>query len=256
MEINYQFFIDFFFKYFNYHKNIKVLDFGCGDGKIVFEMRKKGYDFWGIKNYYDEDYETLLNKKQIEENLFVKYYKPPDPFPFPNEYFDFIYSNQVFEHIKDINFVLKELNRVLKKDGIMVHNFPVKEYLIEGHFRIPIIHWFQKNRSLRYKLTFLFVRLGFGIHKNNLTSEEYIMKVWNFIDNKCFYRKETEIIEYFSKYFQILYLNKDKLLFHLSFRHSSVIKMIFFIVKLLPSKIINKIEKRRGSITILAKKKS
>ncbi len=41
MEINYLYFIDFIFENFSNPNNLKVLDFGCGDGKIVLEMRER-----------------------------------------------------------------------------------------------------------------------------------------------------------------------------------------------------------------------
>lgn len=46
---------------------------------------------------------------------------------FPDEHFDFIFSDWVFEHIEDVTRAVQELNRVLKKTGIArvtLHLFP------------------------------------------------------------------------------------------------------------------------------------
>jgi SAM-dependent methyltransferase len=46
---------------------------------------------------------------------------------FPDNYFDFIYSTQVFEHIDDVPAAAREVNRVLKPEGrawLNVHLFP------------------------------------------------------------------------------------------------------------------------------------
>jgi SAM-dependent methyltransferase len=46
---------------------------------------------------------------------------------FPDEHFDFIFSDWVFEHIEDVARAVKEISRVLKKTGvarISIHLFP------------------------------------------------------------------------------------------------------------------------------------
>ena len=59
----------------------------------------------------------------IVESLRKNYVKPyfvnelGQPYPFPNECFDGVFTRAVFEHIPNIDFILKEMLRVLKKDG-------------------------------------------------------------------------------------------------------------------------------------------
>ncbi len=46
---------------------------------------------------------------------------------FPDNHFDYIFSNAVFEHISDLNKTCHEINRVLKNDGcvnIGIHLYP------------------------------------------------------------------------------------------------------------------------------------
>ena len=59
----------------------------------------------------------------IVESLRKNYVKPyfvnelGQPYPFSNECFDGVFTRAVFEHIPNIDFILKEMLRVLKKDG-------------------------------------------------------------------------------------------------------------------------------------------
>lgn len=40
--------------------------------------------------------------------------------PFSNSYFDVVYSSNVFEHLTNCGFVMKEMHRVLKKNGKLI----------------------------------------------------------------------------------------------------------------------------------------
>ena len=41
-----------------------------------------------------------------------------------NESFDVIYTSHVLAHIEDLEMSFKEMRRVLKKDGIVIHTVP------------------------------------------------------------------------------------------------------------------------------------
>ena len=44
--------------------------------------------------------------------------------PFPDEYFDVVFSSNVLEHIAHIDQFLLEIKRVLKSNGIAIHILP------------------------------------------------------------------------------------------------------------------------------------
>lgn len=48
------------------------------------------------------------------------------PLPYPEEKFDVVLASHVIEHLSDIDFCLKELNRVLKKGGLILVATPTK----------------------------------------------------------------------------------------------------------------------------------
>lgn len=44
--------------------------------------------------------------------------------PFPDNHFDIVIANQVFEHLKNIYHLMDEINRVLKVGGILLFSVP------------------------------------------------------------------------------------------------------------------------------------
>lgn len=58
--------------------------------------------------------------------------------------FDLIISNNVLEHIDQIDKALINLKSALKKDGIMIHSCPNYAFPYEPHFGIPLVPIFPK----------------------------------------------------------------------------------------------------------------
>jgi ubiquinone/menaquinone biosynthesis C-methylase UbiE len=57
--------------------------------------------------------------KQSKQFIFreIKYNKP---YPFPDNFFDAISLKMVIHHIKNIDFTLNEIKRILKKNGLLI----------------------------------------------------------------------------------------------------------------------------------------
>lgn len=99
-----------------------ILDIGCGDGifaKILFDEKidtgldPLAHELESAKKYdlYNELIEAFANK-----------------IPVQNETFKTIFSNSVLEHIPDLEPVLKEINRVLSKDGNFLITIPTNYF--------------------------------------------------------------------------------------------------------------------------------
>ena len=128
----------------------KILDFGCGGGERVYEFRKLGFDAVGVDIKLDE------------ENEFLRLMLANDGYriPFDDETFDFVYSNQVFEHVRDHKTALSEIRRVLKPRGFSLHFFPPKLSPIECHTYVPLGGILQERKWLLL-WAFLGVRIVF-----------------------------------------------------------------------------------------------
>jgi ubiquinone/menaquinone biosynthesis C-methylase UbiE len=96
----------------------KVLDLGCGNGRWYQVFKEKRVDYFGVDNS-----EKLIEiaKKTFPEAKFLV--ADALNLPFPDNFFDKVYSIAVLHHIPSEDFrikFLKEVKRVLKEEGIFV----------------------------------------------------------------------------------------------------------------------------------------
>ena len=179
------------------HLDIKprdiVLDLGCAQGILSYFLRKKGgfwvsadLDFVNCKTSLD-----LLNNHVLQLGT--------DGLPFKDESFDKVVSLDYLEHLDNDLGCLKEINRILKKDGELLLATPRTG-------RVFILH---KLRSL------LGMKLEFYGHKR----EGYSLKDLNKkldsagfspLEYKSFSRFFSEFLELLLNFFYIkLYRPKD-----------------------------------------------
>jgi len=113
------------------HKKIKILEIGCGYGKVLLEFKrifKNRIDTYGInlesglnknliKKFALEH--KIFSKDNIDENLPKIYHLDAGKkLLFRSGSFDFIFSQECFRYIKDKALFLEEVNRILKRGGI------------------------------------------------------------------------------------------------------------------------------------------
>lgn len=201
MNINYCYFLQKARLVSQLYSNAKILDYGCGKGEIVVAGRKEGINIYGTDKFYDGDpsYEEV---KTNQNNVIFKL-ESNNKIPFPNRTFDLVISNQVIEHIDDLETALSEIYRVMKLDGIFISRFPIYETVYEGHIGIPFAHWFFPKSKLRYYYTFLARSINFGYNKADKSNLQWTKDSLKWIDRYTYYRKKSEIFEIFEKYFEI-----------------------------------------------------
>ncbi|MEM4641000.1 MAG: class I SAM-dependent methyltransferase [Candidatus Pacearchaeota archaeon] len=95
-------------------KGKKVLELGPGTGTLLFELKKKGFIVQGLD----------INPSLAKSNLNIKKGDINKKLPFTSESFDIIIALEVLEHTFNPFFVLKEMARVLKRDGYAIISMP------------------------------------------------------------------------------------------------------------------------------------
>jgi SAM-dependent methyltransferase len=124
----------------NYYNDVlinkKILDLGCGDGEI-------GRYFSQWNNVVLADIE---DQRIVQTTKFVELDEDGD-LPFKDKSFDIVLSNHVIEHLGHENLNshqkhLEEIKRVLKIGGICYFATPNKNYPIEPHHKLPLMHYF------------------------------------------------------------------------------------------------------------------
>ena len=152
-------------------EEIKILDFGCGGCISIFYLAALGYsNVWGVDMDISKEKFYLFLKKisLIESNSeyrILNYQKLP--LNFNNDEFDFIFSQQVFEHVKYQDFfpIVNEISRLLKTGAITYHQIPHKLGPFDYHTKTWFLHWFPK------RVTVFLLKL---LNKNSLFFKEHL----------------------------------------------------------------------------------
>jgi len=104
-------------------KNKKVLDLGCRDGQLTRHFIQSnlitGCDIdLRALNYAKKEYG--IKTKQVDLN---------SKLTFASNSFDVIVMGEVLEHLPYWNITLKEVKRILKKDGLLIGSIPLAYHL-------------------------------------------------------------------------------------------------------------------------------
>lgn len=183
--------------------SLKVLDFGCGRGEIVQALREEGLDVYGAETFYGGANFAGVMESDIGRAGYLRAIDDDGRLPFENDTFDLVISNQVFEHVEDLETVASEIHRVLEPGGTSYHHFPSREVLREGHIGIPLAHRFRPGR-FRSLYPLALRRFGLGTHKGEQESpREWTARGLVYIDNYTCYRPYEQIRRTLAPHFDI-----------------------------------------------------
>ena len=121
----------FFYSLVNDVKNKKILDFGCGNGWLSFQLEKQGASVWGI----DISEELIKIAKRLENNNINFQVMPGENLEFGSNFFDIIIGNSILHHT-ELKSSIKEIERVLNHNGSAVFIEPMNENIILKFWRL------------------------------------------------------------------------------------------------------------------------
>ena len=139
-----------------------MLDFGCGS--------KPYKELFNVDKYIGLDIERSGHDHKKEQ---IDFYYDGKTIPFKNEYFDSVFSSEVFEHVFNFEEILRELNRVLKKNSYMLVTLP---FIWDEH-EAP----FDFARYTTFGIKFLLKKNGFKIIniEKSTNDIETIFQMWS-----------------------------------------------------------------------------
>lgn len=108
-------------KLFKKHNVKRVLDLGCGSGRHLVYLAKRGFDVYGIDiaKHGIKIAANCLKKENLKAHLKVgDIYKK---LPYKSNFFDAIISTATLHHnkIENIRKLIKEMERILKPKGLI-----------------------------------------------------------------------------------------------------------------------------------------
>src|SRR5215831_1304832 len=81
-------------------QHARVLDYGCGAGQIVKELRKRAVNAFGCDVFYEGgDYSKSVDTELFDSGIIKR--MDGETIPFDCSSFNFIINNQVMEHVEN-----------------------------------------------------------------------------------------------------------------------------------------------------------
>lgn len=147
---------------YSQHMKGVMLDFGCGS--------KPYKKLFNVSEYIGLDIQESGHTHKSEQ---IDVYYDGEKIPFDDNYFNSIFSSEVFEHVFNIEDILIELNRVLKPDGMLLATVP---FVWDEH-EIP----FDFGRYTSFGIKHLLEKHGFKLIKSEKTTNyvETVFQMWN-----------------------------------------------------------------------------
>lgn len=135
-------------------KDKRILDFGCGWGNFLIYCLMNGYNAFGVdvsttrSKYFLFACDTIKLNKTLKSRYIIY---DGENLPFKENTFDIVIANQVLEHVEDIENTIKEIRRILKRNGIFYIRSPdYSRSFFEPHYRTFWIPFFKGKIAEKY----------------------------------------------------------------------------------------------------------
>ena len=101
------------------NKKYRLLDIGSGIGIFLYNLKRKTK--WRLFGIEPDKHNVNFSKEKLKLNIKNKNFKSNQ---FKNSKFDIITLNKVIEHLKDPEFILKDIKNILKKNAYIYIEVP------------------------------------------------------------------------------------------------------------------------------------
>jgi len=159
-----------------------VLDFGCGRGTTTFVLSNLGYKIVGMDLMVAEhkkDDNSPVFKHKLQHTIWSSQKKQygdqadyclynGEVLPFQDESFDAVFAYAVLEHVNNLDKIMKEIYRVLKKNGILFIARTPNKYSILEYFAKSLKYGYHNIKFRRSEISNLLSENGFLIDRIEL----------------------------------------------------------------------------------------
>ena len=168
-------------KKYSTKKKMSILDFGSGSGTNIYMLSK-----YGEVDVYEKDNKTTnFLKKKFTKNG-IKIIKKC----FSKKKYDLILAADVIEHIKNDKKIINNLNKILKKNGLIIVTVPAYQFLFSKkdqalkHFRRYNLNGLKKlfnsdfkTLKISYYNSLLFIPIAIAIIFFKLINRQFVNEV-------------------------------------------------------------------------------
>jgi SAM-dependent methyltransferase len=183
-------------------RQLRVMDFGCGRGGLVGQMRVAGTDAYGVD--IDERFihsGRVLSRMWDVDRPILSLMEVGGRTIFRDGFFDAVITDQVLEHVADLDALAAEISRILRPGGMVFHRFPGRRLLIEPHYHLPAVHWLAPRSRPRRLAIRALVRLGArGSLPREMPPQAKAEIIGTYADTQTFYRAAPAIAETFARH--------------------------------------------------------
>lgn len=205
----------------------RILDIGCGTGRFLNKIKKKGYDVWGI----DLNCKMVeITKKRGGKNVYplrIEEFREK----FPNEKFDLICFFHTLEHIVDINDFIKTVYDLLTEKGYVIFCVPNPRRFISKFVKKRLVDYppFHFTRWSKKSLEYLFIKGKFKVIKledlvprHSIGVYLYIFNIIRIVSFRYLRILPEKLVRYASYYLSICLFIYFYLLFKIDIKGASI----------------------------------
>ncbi len=182
------------------HADVRVLDFGCGRGEAVVQLRRMGYAAHGadIDPVALENGRAYLRAAGLDPDWLLQI-GDDGRVAAPDGTFHFVFSETVLEHVRDLDAAAREMARLMAAPSAALHAFPARLHVVEQHLRMPCVHWLPKN-GLRTAAIFLCVLVGMEPRWQEESLRDKVRRYSRYSKQNTYYRRRSELQRTFARH--------------------------------------------------------